>query len=124
MGRPNKLKKTLLIKLVTIRYTEKEYDHIQRIYSKTPYPSLSAFLRAITLEPDFVRSVIEESESDTIAEQIKAIKEVKHEIGCIGNNINQIAKVVNARKYGNREEIDMVLTEMNKIYALLFNMPK
>lgn len=124
MGRPNKSKKTLLIKLVTIRYTEKEYDHIQKIYNKTPYPSLSAFLRAITLEPDFVRSVIEESESDTIAEQIKAIKEVKHEIGCIGNNINQIAKVVNARKYGNREEIDMVLTEMNKIYTLLFNMPQ
>lgn len=124
MGRPNKSKETLLTKLVIIRYTEGEFKRLRKWYNKTPYSSMSAFLRALTLEPDFVQSVIEEAKSESIAEHVKAIKELKTEIAHIGNNINQIAKVVNAKKYGSRKEIDIVLEGLSKIYNLLSNLPR
>ena len=50
------------------------------------------------------------------ARPTKEIKELRTEIHHIGNNINQIARTVNTRKYATKEELAMIETLLAKIW--------
>lgn len=124
MGRP-KVKEDEKMKVnVKVRYTEGEYKKLTEMYAKTPFASLSAFMRALTLHPKFLTYLTPSRSYEEIQKQNEILKSLKRQIAAIGNNINQVAKVVNTQKFGGKKELGSMFAELNKIHQILLNILK
>lgn len=119
MVRPKNVDGTLRDHLVMIRYTAEEFAAIQKKYAKTQYPSLAAFLRTITLGKNIIVTSLQAASSETDNDLIKKREELRTEIARIGNNINQIAKLCNSKKYAGKAELSAIIIELHKIHDLL-----
>lgn len=121
MGRPVKNEETKRADFLKIRLTESEKKKLKILYDKTPYPSLSAFVRAKIFDSRFFSFYKPESPQklSVLKLQNNRLEELRKEIAKIGNNINQIAKQVNSQKFAYKQQIEVVQKELQKIYSLL-----
>ena len=118
MGRPPNQDREIRDKWVHIRYSPKEYETLMYLYRKTHYPSLSAYVRVKSID----KLVIPHSPSSISDDQNKIIIEIRNirkEINHIGNNINQIAKIANSKKYAGKQELGSLVVELYKIHQIL-----
>lgn len=119
MVRPKNPEGTVKNHFVVIRYSPIEYEVIKNNYAKTQYPSLASFLRTITLGKKIIVTSLGKKSVCNTDDRIKKIDEIKTEIARIGNNVNQIAKLCNSKKYTGKAELNAILVELHKIHDIL-----
>lgn len=119
MVRPKNPEGTVRNIYVVIRYSPIEYEVIKNNYAKTQYPSLAAFLRTITLGEKIIVTSLGTKPVCNMDDRIKKMDEIKTEIARVGNNINQIAKLCNSKKYAAKAELNAIIIELHKIHDIL-----
>lgn len=121
MGRPIKNEETKRADFLKIRLTESEREKLKILYHKTPYLSLSAFVRAKIFDSRFFSFYKPESPQklSVLKLQNERLENIRKEMAKIGSNINQIAKQVNSQKMAYRQQIEVVQKELQKIHSLL-----
>lgn len=87
--------------------TESEKNLIDDKIEKTPYQSKSEYLRRMALDGFIIN--IDEQE----------IRNLVHEVGRIGNNINQTVKLLNETKQVYNADIESLKEGQEKIWQLL-----
>lgn len=106
--------------IVCCRFKPEEYERLKKLYETTRYRSFSAFLRDLVLNPKLIIDMLGDSKQDMIDRGQKVKLDIlRREMGYIGNNINQIAKMVNSLHFVSRAELEQILSELKKINDLI-----
>lgn len=88
------MKKERRTRKVTVRYTPKEYEKLEKKFQQTTSSQVSQFIRQLTLEKPVVVRYRNES-LDAFMEEIILLKQ---ELNAIGNNFNQAVKKLHTLK--------------------------
>ena len=91
------------VKQITIRLTADEYAHVKQLSKDSGVkmePAIRRLIMGVNLRP---------RPPDELPELLR-------QISAVGNNINQIARTVNTRKYATKEELAMIETLLAKIW--------
>lgn len=90
---------------ISLRLNEQEHEHLKRQAVLSGFP-MEVFLRMLIAGVNL--------QSRPLAEYA----EIRRQLIAIGNNINQIARVVNARGFATREDIAAVTVAQNEIWQI------
>ena len=93
------------VKQITIRLTADEYAHVKQLSKSSGLkmePAIRALIMGVNLRP---------RPPDEYAE-------IRRQLAAIGNNINQIARAVNARGFAAKEEIAVIAAAQETIWAI------
>ena len=88
---------------ILLRLDEAQHRHLQKQVAASGL-STTQFLR------DLIEGV------EVKARLPNELPELLRQISAVGNNINQIARTVNTRKYATKEELAMIETLLSKIW--------
>ena len=88
---------------ILLRLDEAQHRHLQKQVAASGL-STTQFLR------DLIEGV------EVKARRPNELPELLRQISAVGNNINQIARTVNTRKYATKEELAMIETLLAKIW--------
>ncbi|MBE9598700.1 plasmid mobilization relaxosome protein MobC [Pedobacter sp. MC2016-24] len=87
-------KKTNRTRIVGMRFTQDEFDKLNKQFKKTTCLKLSEYLRRLIFDKPVVTTYRNQSMDDFMAGMIL----LKAELNSIGNNFNQLVKKVNTYK--------------------------
>ena len=93
------------VKQLTLRLTADEYAHVKRLSKSSGLkmePAIRALVMGVNLYP---------RPPDEYAE-------IRRQLAAIGNNINQIARAVNARGFATKEDIAAITAAQEKIWSI------
>ena len=93
------------VKQITIRLTADEYAHVKQLSKDSGLkmePAIRRLIMGVNLRP---------RPPDEYAE-------IRRQLAAIGNNINQIARAVNARGFAAKEEIAAITAAQEMIWAI------
>ena len=93
------------VKQITIRLTADEYAHLKQLSKSSGLkmePAISALVMGVNLYP---------RPPDEYAE-------IRRQLAAIGNNINQIARAVNARGFASGEDIAAITAAQETIWNI------
>lgn len=93
------------VKQITIRLTADEYAHVKQLSKSSGLkmePAIRALVMGVNLRP---------RPPDEYAE-------IRRQLAAIGNNINQIARAVNARGFATKEEIAVITAAQEMIWTI------
>lgn len=93
------------VKQITLRLTAEEYAHMKQLSRNSGLkmePAVRALIMGVTLQP---------RPPDEYAE-------IRRQLAAIGNNINQIARTVNARGFTNHEDIVAITEAQQTIWDI------
>ena len=93
------------VKQITIRLTADEYAHVKQLSKDSGLkmePAIRRLIMGVNLRP---------RPPDEYAE-------IRRQLAAIGNNINQIARTVNARGFASKEEIAAITAAQETIWNI------
>lgn len=93
------------VKQITIRLTADEYAHVKQLSKDSGLkmePAIRRLIMGVNLRP---------RPPDEYAE-------IRRQLAAIGNNINQIARTVNARGFATKEDIAAITAAQEKIWSI------
>ena len=93
------------VKQITIRLTADEYAHVKQLSKSSGLkmePAIRTLIMGVNLYPRL---------PDEFAE-------IRRQLAAIGNNINQIARAVNARGFASGEDIAAITAAQEKIWSI------
>ena len=93
------------VKQITIRLTADEYAHVKQLSKDSGLkmePAIRRLIMGVNLRP---------RPPDEYAE-------IRRQLAAIGNNINQIARAVNARGFATKEEIAVITAAQEMIWTI------
>ena len=93
------------VKQITIRLTADEYAHVKQLSKDSGLkmePAIRRLIMGVNLRP---------RPPDEYAE-------IRRQLAAIGNNINQIARTVNARSFATKEEIAAITAAQDTIWNI------
>ena len=93
------------VKQITIRLTADEYAHVKQLSKSSGLkmePAIRALVMGVNLYP---------RPPDEYAE-------IRRQLAAIGNNINQIARTVNARGFATKEDIAAITAAQETIWNI------
>ena len=93
------------VKQITIRLTADEYAHVKQLSKDSGLkmePAIRTLIMGVNLYPQ---------PPDEYAE-------IRRQLAAIGNNINQIARAVNARGFASGEDIAAITAAQEKIWSI------
>lgn len=91
---------------ISLRLNEQEHEHLKQQAALSGYP-MEQFLRTLI--------VGEKMRPRPPNEYV----EIRRQLAAIGNNINQIARAVNARGFASQEDIDTVASAQREIWQMM-----
>lgn len=90
---------------ISLRLNEQEHEHLRQQAALSGFPM-----------EQFLRSLIANEQMRPRPPNEYA--EIRRQLAAIGNNINQIARAVNARGFASQEEIDAVTAAKHQIWEI------
>ena len=90
---------------ISVRLNEQEHEHLKKQAAISGYP-MEPFIRALIMGVN-----LRPRPPDEYAE-------IRRQLAAIGNNINQIARAVNARGFATKEEIAASSTAQEMIWTI------
>ena len=93
------------VKQITVRLTADEYAHVKQLSKDSGLkmePAIRTLIMGVNLYP---------RPPDEYAE-------IRRQLAAIGNNINQIARTVNARGFATKEDIAAITAAQDKIWSI------
>lgn len=93
------------VKQITIRLTADEYAHVKQL-SKSSGLKMESAIRALVMGVNLYPRPPDE------------YAEIRRQLAAIGNNINQIARAVNARGFASGEDIAAITAAQEKIWSI------
>ena len=93
------------VKQITIRLTADEYAHVKQL-SKSSGLKMEPAIRALVMGVNLYRRPPDE------------YAEIRRQLAAIGNNINQIARAVNARGFASGEDIAAITAAQETIWNI------
>lgn len=93
------------VKQLTLRLTANEYAHIKQL-SKTSGLKMEPAIRALVMGVNLYPRPPDE------------YAEIRRQLAAIGNNINQIARAVNARGFATKEDIAAITAAQETIWNI------
>lgn len=91
---------------ISLRLNEQEHEHLKQQAALSGYP-MEPYLRALIAGEKMRPRPPNE------------YAEIRRQLAAIGNNINQIARAVNARGFARQEDIDAVASAQREIWQMM-----
>ena len=91
---------------ISLRLNEQEHEHLKQQAALSGYP-MEQFLRTLIANEKMRPRPPNE------------YAEIRRQLAAIGNNINQIARTVNARGFASHEDIDAVVSAQREIWQIM-----
>ena len=91
---------------ISLRLNEQEHEHLRQQAALSGFP-MEQFLRGLIAEEKMRPRPPNE------------YAEIRRQLAAIGNNINQIARAVNARGFASKEEIETVASTQREIWMMI-----
>ena len=91
---------------ISLRLNEQEHEHLKQQAALSGYP-MEQFLRTLIANEKMRPRPPNE------------YAEIRRQLAAIGNNINQIARAVNARGFARQEDIDAVASAQREIWQMM-----
>ena len=91
---------------ISLRLNEQEHEHLKQQAALSGFPM-----------EQFLRSLIANEKMRPRPPNEYA--EIRRQLAAIGNNINQIARAVNARGFARQEDIDAVASAQREIWQMM-----
>ena len=91
---------------ISLRFNEQEHEHLMQQAALSGYP-MEPYLRALIAGEKMRPRPPNE------------YAEIRRQLAAIGNNINQIARAVNARGFASQEDIDAVASAQREIWKIM-----
>ena len=91
---------------ISLRLNEQEHEHLKQQAALSGYP-MEQFLRTLIAGEKMRPRPPNE------------YAEIRRQLAAIGNNINQIARAVNARGFARQEDIDAVASAQREIWQMM-----
>ena len=91
---------------ISLRLNEQEHEHLKQQAALSSYP-MEQFLRTLIAGEKMRPRPPNE------------YAEIRRQLAAIGNNINQIARAVNARGFVRQEDIDAVASAQREIWQMV-----
>ena len=91
---------------ISLRLNKQEHEHLKQQAALSGYP-MEQFLRTLIANEKMRPRPPNE------------YAEIRRQLAAIGNNINQIARTVNARGFASQEDIDAVVSAQREIWQIM-----
>ena len=91
---------------ISLRLNEQEHEHLRQQAALSGFP-MERYLRGLIANEKMRPRPPNE------------YAEIRRQLAAIGNNINQIARAVNARGFANKEELETVASAQREIWMMI-----
>ncbi len=91
---------------ISLRLNEQEHEHLKQQAALSGFP-MEQFLRGLIADEKMRPRPPNE------------YAEIRRQLAAIGNNINQIARTVNARGFASQQDIDTVASAQREIWQMM-----